>query len=130
MDGLAQQIETLDGKYRIIKQEYGNRFWENRKIVIGKSQNGQVSTSASEIIKTSGDNACSGVDHKQPLDSEHIKNKPKKVCRLLKDQPLSVSTEKNRKTKSYEKKWKWNPSLQWIFEILLFLNLVKLVKKF
>ena len=31
---LAQQIETLDEKLdRIIKQEYGNRFWEICKIV-------------------------------------------------------------------------------------------------
>ena len=46
-------VETLDEKLdRIIKQEYGNRFWENGKIVFGGNQN-QVSKSTTEVSKTS-----------------------------------------------------------------------------
>ena len=100
-------VETLDEKLdRIIKQEYGNRFWENGKIVFGENQNGQVSKSTTEVSKTSDENVCSGVDQY----SEHIKNKPKKVSHLLQDQHHSVSTKKNRKTKTYERRESEKPA--------------------
>ena len=98
-----QMIETLDEKLdRIIKQEYGNRFWENGKIVFSENQNGQVSKSTTEVSKTGDEKACSGVDQ-QPECSEFIKKNPKKLCHPLADQHYSVSTKKNRKSKTYEK---------------------------